>query len=529
MTKEIEDLKSRLAEAEETLEAIRSGGVDALVVYGEDGELIYMLQGAEHPYRVMVETMNEGAVSLSQEGIVLYANAGLANMLDIPLESILGSQLDSLIIEQDREKFKAILAQGLQEKSKIELALHAADGSEIPVQLSFGPIRTRDMKAICAVATDLSQQKLKEIQKLQKSEKRYRQLFESMNEGFILFEIEGDSEVSPDACRCIDVNPAFERITGFDRENIIGKTAGNILQDLDPHWSEHITRVASTGESKQFEIYSSTISKYLSGNSFQPAERQCALVFEDITDRKMAEEALRQTNETLEARVRERTQEITELQRRLIDSVEDERQRVSQELHDGPMQEIYGLIYGLNALKGNQDPAEWHSSLDFMQDKLNQINEWLRMVVRDLRPTSLIHFGLEKGIREHASQFQQEHSDLQVNLNLRQDGTTIATDLRIALFRIYSGALANVVRHSQARQVDIRLDFDDRSVFLEVEDDGCGFRVPASWLSYVRDGHLGLAGAAERAEAFGGKLEVDSEPGRGTRLRVEIPRHAEHS
>lgn len=528
MTKEIEDLKSRLAEAEETLEAIRTGGVDALVVYGEVGDLIYMLQGAEHPYRVMVETMNEGAVTLSQEGIVLYANSGLAGLLDIPLESILGSQLDSLIIEQDREKFKATLAKGSQEKSKIELTLRAADGSEVPVQLSFSPIRTRDMKAICAVATDLSQQKLKEIQKLQKSEKRYRQLFESMNEGFVLFELVEDDGGSPVACRCVDVNSAYESITGLDRESIIGKTAEYLLPDIDSDWNEHIISVAITGESKQFETYSATINKYLQGNSFQPAERQCALIFEDITHRKLVEEALLQTNETLEARVRERTQEITELQRRLIDSVEDERQRVSQELHDGAMQEIYGLIYGLNALKGTEDRAEWQSSMEFMQDKLNQINEWLRMVVRDLRPTSLIHFGLEKGIRNHASQFEQEHSDLRVNLDLKADGTTIAEDLRIALFRIYQGAMVNVVRHSQARQVAIRLDFDDRSVFLEVEDDGCGFRVPASWLSYVRDGHLGLAGAAERAEAFGGKLEMDSEPGRGTRLRVELPRDVEH-
>src|ERR1700690_871093 len=89
LPEEIEELQIKLKEAEETLSAIRSGGVDAIVVSGLQGDQVFTLTGAERAYRVLIETMNEGAASLNQEGIIIYCNQRLSEMIKIPLEKVI--------------------------------------------------------------------------------------------------------------------------------------------------------------------------------------------------------------------------------------------------------------------------------------------------------------------------------------------------------------------------------------------------------------------------------------------------------
>jgi signal transduction histidine kinase len=93
----------------------------------------------------------------------------------------------------------------------------------------------------------------------------------------------------------------------------------------------------------------------------------------------------------------------------------------------------------------------------------------------------------------------------------------------VALFRIYQVSLVNVLRHAEARNVDITLQVSDEEVCLEVKDDGKGFAVPPRWIQFVRKGHLGLVGAVERAEAVGGRLDVQSNAEKGTTIRVQVP------
>src|SRR5450759_1051453 len=93
---EIEDLRARLEEAEETLRAIRSGEVDGVVVSGLDGDHVYSLHGAEHPYRVFVEEMNEGAVTVTADGLILFCNRRFAELLNVPVDAIIGQSIDSI-------------------------------------------------------------------------------------------------------------------------------------------------------------------------------------------------------------------------------------------------------------------------------------------------------------------------------------------------------------------------------------------------------------------------------------------------
>jgi PAS domain S-box-containing protein len=137
---ENETLRQRLEEAESTLEAIRKGEVDALVVDGPEGKQIFSLRSADHTYRVLIEEMNEGALSLSENGTVLYANKKLEGLLRMPLENLIGSSFEPFIDPRDLPSFQALLAQSRKAKIAGELGIKPREGGEFPAYLSINQI-----------------------------------------------------------------------------------------------------------------------------------------------------------------------------------------------------------------------------------------------------------------------------------------------------------------------------------------------------------------------------------------------------
>ncbi len=158
------ELRARLEEAEETLRAIRQGEVDAIVATGPEGEQVYTLKGADHSYRVLVETINEGtATVLASGGTVVYANRLLADMLKKPLEKFIGSCFCDFVPRAERHWFEALLAKARQEASRGEIRLQAADGTLVPAYLSLSSMSLETVPdAICMAVTDLTEQKRQE-------------------------------------------------------------------------------------------------------------------------------------------------------------------------------------------------------------------------------------------------------------------------------------------------------------------------------------------------------------------------------
>ncbi len=162
--KQVQSLEERLAEAEATLAAIQSGEVDALIVRDRQGEKIFTLTGAEHPYRIMVETMNEGAATFALDGTVLYCNSRFAQMVGTPLNKIIGDSIYKLIQPWDKKNFAAMYSGRKTKKSRRgEFSLRASDGSSIPVLLSLSFIRNeKTAPSVCIVATDIKDRKIAE-------------------------------------------------------------------------------------------------------------------------------------------------------------------------------------------------------------------------------------------------------------------------------------------------------------------------------------------------------------------------------
>jgi PAS domain S-box-containing protein len=156
---DVEDLRRRLEEAEETLRAIRSGEVDALVVVGAEGERVYTLEGADHPYRALIESMQQGALSLGDDGTILYCNRRFAEMVATPQEKVIGAAMVDFIHTPQRPLFEDLRRRGRGSGSQGEIRLESLDGSLTPAYLALAPLPLGDGSSLSLVVSDLTEQK----------------------------------------------------------------------------------------------------------------------------------------------------------------------------------------------------------------------------------------------------------------------------------------------------------------------------------------------------------------------------------
>ena len=169
------ELIARLSEAEETLRAIRSGEVDAIVVNRQGEEKVFTLQGADHTYRVFVERMNEGAAVLSMDHTVVHCNGRFARFLGARLQSVIGSSMLDLVWPEDYSILIALLRRAAQRNCRGEIRLQSRKGVPLSVHLSLNPLRLDNTRAVCLIASDLSETKRAE-QELRASTEQLRNL-----------------------------------------------------------------------------------------------------------------------------------------------------------------------------------------------------------------------------------------------------------------------------------------------------------------------------------------------------------------
>jgi PAS domain S-box-containing protein len=154
----IADLEARLTEADETLEAIRTGEVDAVVIGGPEGQLIYTLENADRPYRLLIEQMQECAFTLGLDGTVLYCNQRLSTLTGVRREALVGRHLQDFVALADRPVFDQLLKRGSVAGRSAEISLVTTDGQNVPVNMSVAdmPIEAGMPDLLCGVITDLT-------------------------------------------------------------------------------------------------------------------------------------------------------------------------------------------------------------------------------------------------------------------------------------------------------------------------------------------------------------------------------------
>lgn len=236
LLEENRELRIKLEEAEETLNAIKSGEIDSIVVDVPEGSQIYSLDGADYLYRVLVQEMSEGVTTLTSDGTIFYSNAQFANLIQQPLDKVIGQNINDFISPEDKELFQYILKIGLKGEKKGELNLKSTDGTIIPISISIKTIE--DLNGSYALITDLREQKyyemLQETQEaLKKSEELLRTVVENSHDGISLIDLKSGFYTF--------MSPAQEELTGFTMEEINSFTTEEAYERIHPNDREKLS------------------------------------------------------------------------------------------------------------------------------------------------------------------------------------------------------------------------------------------------------------------------------------------------
>jgi PAS domain S-box-containing protein len=350
-------------------------------------------------------------------------------------------------------------------------------------------------------------ERLSAKQALDMSEARFRSIFEFTTVGIKVLDLEG---------KILQTNYAFQSMIGYTEEELVGNPFYKFLHADDVPRASKLFHDAKVNGASYFRfehralhkdrsiVWVKTIFTVIKDANDGQRPAFVVGILENITDQKRIE------------------MEMAELNSRLQNSMELERLRLAQELHDNPMQSLYSAIYRIEELRGSANP-ELKEALGDVKQHIQNVLQDLRATAKELRPPTIFNFGLENAIRSHANDILEKHPTLSIYLSLAHDRQILPEKVRLALFRIFQQSLANVLRHAKATEVHVRFSFDAEEAHLEITDNGTGFEVPSNWIDFVRQGHYGLAGSAERANALGGVFRVQSKPGNSTTIQVTIP------
>jgi PAS domain S-box-containing protein len=284
---ELQDVTSRMTEAEESLRAILSGEVDGLVVKTEQGDRVFTLSGADHPYRIMVETMNEGAVTLAANGTILFCNRRFTDIVRGSLEKVTGSSIYQYFSATDLPLFKTLLKEGLKGNCKTELVLRTGGNNYAPVLISINTLKHMDMPGmVCMVITDLTEQKRNE--EMLKEEKLTSEIFNQAAEIFVLCDTHGRMiRASQSSNRLFSKSPIFRDFDDTFKLHYSDGTRFVLLSAISDN-SHHTVEV--TFRHGKNNIYSFL----LSANSVIVGKGTVGIivVMVDITERKKVEEKI---------------------------------------------------------------------------------------------------------------------------------------------------------------------------------------------------------------------------------------------
>ena len=203
---------------------------------------------------------------------------------------------------------------------------------------------------------------------------------------------------------------------------------------------------------------------------------------------------------------------------------EEERQRIARDLHDDPIQALVLLCRQLDSVEdtGESLPSSVSGRLRKARKTAEEVVKGLRDVAKALRPPILDDLGMVTSVRRLLADFT-ERTGIKGQLKVTGEDQRLPSDTELGMFRIAQEALWNVEHHAGATRVAVTITFTEHKARLDVVDNGVGFSMPSVSGDFTASGHLGLISMQERAELLGGKLEIQSSPGKGTRITVSVP------
>jgi len=517
-------------------------------------------EAAQHRLAAIVESSEDAIIGMDLNGVVSSWNKGAETIFGYSASERVGASIMRLIPPSRQAEGKLILAKVRRGESvrHFETVRQTKQGRQINVSITSSPIRDASGQIIGAskVARDISERKRAEAM-LRQHEALVSTLVARAPVGVYVV----------DARFCLrQVNPrarlVFKNVRPLIGRNfaeaihliwprrvadLIVKRFQHTLKTGKPYVSPGFAERRRDTDAKEF--YEWQIQRV----TLPHGEHGVVCFFNNITERKRAEAAQRRSevlsasNRKLESEIvrRQRMEEalkksyqhqnrllaqsrllqeqLRNLSHQILSAQEEERKRISRELHDIIAQTLTGITVHLAGLRitATRNPEGLEKIIGRAQRMVEQSVKVIHQFTRELRPAVLDDLGLIPALNTFMKSFQAE-TGLRVSLSAEAAAVQVQGDQRIVLYRVAQEALTNIARHAQARRADVKILKLDRTVCMTITDDGKGFRQELL-LQKKKQQRLGLLGMRERVQMVKGSFTIQSTPGKGTTVRVQIP------
>lgn len=499
---------------------------------------------SEKQLRAIFEASRDG-ILVEQDEQIVYVNNSYAELLGYQKpEDLIGTHVSVVMSVEDRERMTAFGRRrviGQEAPVRYEFKGLRRDGVLLDLEASVSTHKVGGKMRITTTIRDIAERKRAQ-EALKRSERKYRMLMEQASDGIHTYDSNGNF---------IEANSKLCEMLGYSREEILRLNVKDLVPPEELSESPILFDQLQAGRTllteRQLRRKDGTLLPVeISGKMVQEGIFQA--IIRDITMRKRAEDELRRAHDDLEKRVEERTAEIAganellkkemaervnaelarqEMLRRLVYTQEEERRRISRELHDQMGQQLIALMMGLKTLRAASYGRKSAYATLKLQEITDQLTQLMHSLAWELRPPPLDDLGLDKALLNYLEAWAQRS---QVRVDFHSSGFEsgrLPLVLETTIYRIAQEALTNVVKHSGADQVSLIVERRADEIVTVIEDNGTGFDVDTLTLEAVKEGKLGLLGMRERAQLLGGKIAVESTPA-GTSVFVRIPVMEEH-
>lgn len=480
----------------------------------------------------IVDSSQDAIIGKTLDGVISTWNKGAERIFGYAEKEVVGRSIN-LIIPPERENEERQIIQRLSQGERIEhyeTVRVRKDGTLFPISLTISPIKDGSGQVIGAskIVRDITDRKRAE-EALREGEVRYRHIVETANEGIWVLTAEAVTEY---------VNPQMADMLGYSVEAMVGRSLLDFVfeEDVPEVLRARERRRQGISEARDFRYRRKDGSPLWAHVSAMPLYAKDGAfigafgMLTDITERKRAEEALRDLNEELERRVEERTRELADSKNRLRALVADltlaeerERRRLAIELHDYLGQTLTLNRMKLSRARNLASDTALREILAETQSSLDESISYTRTLVAELSPRVLYDLGLPSAIQWLGEQLRRHGLSVEVDGDL--NGFHLQENQAILMFQCVREVLWNVVKHAATNRAAVSYELGDnsRELTVVVADNGSGFDPNILQRGGATREQFGLFAVRERLELQGGRFEVDSSPGEGTRVTLGLP------
>jgi PAS domain S-box-containing protein len=449
---------------------------------------------ARFRHAAIVESSEDAIASVTLDGVIASWNAGAQRIFGYTESEAVGKPVTILVPPERLDEENKILEtlKAGRRIDQFETVRVTKTGDRINVSVSISPIKdsTGKIVSFSGISRNITERK--------RAEERLRE-YEKAVEG-----VEEIIGVVDQEYRLLLANRHYLKMRNMTREQVVGRLVPDVLgKEVFENVIKPKLDECFRGEVVRYEMKFSypTVGERDLLLSYFPIEAEngtidrVACILHDITDRKRAE-------------------------RKVIEAQEQERSRIARELHDDINQRLAVLAVQLERLQG--DPSDIQSRARELRKDVFEISSDVQSLSHELHSSSLEYLGVVAGMKSWCSEFAERQ---RIEVVFHGDvASVVAAEIGLTLFRVLQEALHNVIKHSGAKRVDVRLREDSGEIHLTVGDSGCGFEIGAGT---QRKG-LGLTSMQERVRLVNGTISIDSKPMRGTTIHARVPFKSEH-